>query len=85
MKIRIINNFHNVDATANLKGNFTLDTYKRHIRKGCTQKDCKCETRIYREVDYKHGDLHDKASSKRWKRVDPTDLELRDAGYGVRI
>jgi hypothetical protein len=90
MKIRIINKFHNVDVIVSLRKPLTYETYKRHMRRGCKQKDCKCDTNIYRVVEtMQEADMYTKCyasnPSAYWKRVDPVDLELRDNGYGVKI
>jgi len=88
--IRVINKFHNQDFTVIPNGNFTLTKYKRYVRRACSQRDCDCETKIYMKTkERKDADLisFDGYTSieEYWRLIDPVDLQLRDAGYGVKL
>lgn len=95
MVIRIINEFHNVDFTVIPNGDITLSKYKTYVRRACNQKECRCSTKVYMKVtDLHEADLHTFNQSgpnntkyivDMWKLIDPTDLDLRDKGYGVKL
>ena len=82
--VRVINEFHNQDFTVIPNGNFTLTKYKRYVKRACSQRDCACETKVYiKTKDREDADLI--KNRQYWKRIDPYDLQLRDAGYGVKL
>lgn len=90
MVVRIVNEFHNEDFTVIPNGNFTLTKYKRYVKRACSQRDCDCETKVYMKTkEREDADLipFDGFTSieEYWKRIDPVDLQLRDAGYGVKL
>lgn len=91
MRILVVNSFHNYEKIPRLIKELNLVNYKRHASKGCPlrHKGCACHTKVYIEVNTQaEADkfrIHSSGAISYWKRVDPTDLELRDAGYGVRI
>jgi hypothetical protein len=84
MVIRVMNEFHNQDFTVIPNGNLTLTKYKAYVKRACSQKDCDCETKVYMKTnDREEADLI--KNRQYWKRIDPTDLEFRDRGYGVKL
>jgi len=88
--IRVINKFHNQDFIVIPNGKITLTKFKRYVKRACNQKDCCCETKVYMKTnDAKEADLADHGSfrdiTEYWKLIDPIDLQLRDAGYGIKL
>ena len=87
--IRVINKFHNQDFTVIPNGNFTLTKYKRYVKRACNQKDCFCETKFYAKTNKKEDadwiSCDSFTTEEYWKLIDPIDLQLRDAGYAVKI
>jgi len=86
--IRVINKFHNQDFTVIPNGKITLTKFKRYVKRACSQKDCCCETKIYMKTnDKENADLvtHSVSCREWWKLIDPVDLQLKDAGYGVKL
>jgi hypothetical protein len=88
--IRVINKFHNQDFTVIPNGNITLTKYKRYVKRACSQRDCDCETKVYiKTKDREDADLvsfvNFTSIEEYWKLTEPFDLQLRDAGYGVKL
>ena len=82
--VRVINEFHNEDFTILPNTKISLTKYKKYVRRACSQRDCECETKVYLKTnDREEADLI--KNRQYWKLIDPFDLQLRDAGYGVKL
>jgi hypothetical protein len=64
MRIKIVNEFHNVNKIITIRGEVTYEKFKKHSKDICSQKDCKCLTEIYSE----------QKMGAQWKSINEEDL-----------